>query len=121
MAAARILWKGVSITAAALAGNWLGGQIRSLLTGQEAQSLRFHFVNEQGKEISNFPVATKFYPAVGAAGIGKPRWLYALLGGVLAGVVIDDRYERCLWERMDKLSLMKASLTGQHQTSERER
>lgn len=77
MAAACFLWKGISITGATLAGNRLGSQIRTLLTGQEAQSLHFQYVNEQGKEFSNIPAATKFYPAVAppaGAGSDSQRW-----------------------------------------------
>ena len=68
----------------ALAGNWVGGMIRTSLTGEEAHSIRFRHITVQGQTITNTPVVTKFYPAVLAARLGKPRWLYALCDGVFA-------------------------------------
>ncbi|MFO8036693.1 MAG: hypothetical protein R6U57_08745 [Anaerolineales bacterium] len=100
----RLLIKICSVITAALAGNWLGGQIRTLWTGQEVQSIRFHYTNQEGKNVSNIPVATKFYPAAIGAGIGKPRWFFAFLAGVLAGALIDDTYERLFLETMGQLS-----------------
>ena len=78
----------------------MGGQVRFLVTGREAQTIRFRYTNAQGATISNLPVATKFYPALAAAWLGKPRWLFAFLGGVIAGALVDDRYERLLLERV---------------------
>jgi hypothetical protein len=82
--------------AAAITGNWVGGQIRHSLTGESVQTINFTFVTENGRKMSNFPVATKFYPALLFSLIGKPRWLFAFLGGVLTGGLVDDRYES-LW------------------------
>ena len=100
MVVLRFLLKVFYVIVAALAGNWVGGQVRIHLTGQEVQSIRFQYTNKQGKMISNIPVVTKFYPAVITAGIGRPHWRYAFLGGAVAGMLIDDRYERYLWERV---------------------
>lgn len=72
--------------------------MRYLLTGQSVHSIRSCYTNEQGVTISNVPVATKFYPAVIASWLGKPRWLYAFLGGILAGGLVDDHYKRLLVE-----------------------
>ena len=94
----RFLLNGCSVAAAALAGNWVGGQMRYLLTGQRVHSVRSCYTNEQGVTISNVPVATKFWPAVIASWLGKPRWLYAFFGGMLAGGLLDDRYEHLLLE-----------------------
>lgn len=99
-----LLIKICSVITAALAGNWLGGQIRSLWTGQEVQSIRFHYTNQEGKNVSNFPVATKFYPGVMGAAIGKPRWLYTFLAGILAGALVDDTYERHFLEKFGQLT-----------------
>ena len=96
----RFLLNGCSVVAAVLAGNWVGGRMCYLLTGQNTQSIRSSYTNEQGVTISSVPVATKFWPAVVASWLGKPRWLYAFLGGVLAGALVDDRYEHLLLERI---------------------
>ena len=96
----RFLLNGCSVFAAALVGNWVGGQMRYLLTGQRVHSVRASYTNEQGTTIYNVPVVTKFYPAVAASWLGRPRWLYAFLGGVFAGGLVDDRYEHLLLERI---------------------
>ena len=103
----RLLFELCSAIAAALAGNWVGGQLRSRVTGQSVQSIRFNYVNAQGQTISNVPVITKFYPAVLTACLGKPRWLYAFLGGVVTGGLIDDRYELFLWRRLGERLILK--------------
>ncbi|MCJ7738820.1 MAG: hypothetical protein MUQ10_16150 [Anaerolineae bacterium] len=98
MSVQRFVLKACSVVVAALAGNWVGGMIRTSLTGEEVQSVRFRHTTAQGQRITNTPVVTKFYPAVVAARLGKPRWLYAFCGGVLAGALIGDRYEHRLWD-----------------------
>jgi hypothetical protein len=90
----------IGIIIAALIGNWVGGQIRFLLTGEPVQTIRFELTTHKGREISNFPVITKFYPALLISLIGKPRWLYSFIGGILMGVVLDDRFETCFIERV---------------------
>jgi hypothetical protein len=87
----------VSVMVAALAGNWVGGQIRSGLMGQPVQSVRFQYTLADGRTVRNIPVVTKFYPALFGALLGKPRWLYAFLGGCAMGGLVSDRYERLLW------------------------
>ncbi len=98
MSVLRFLLKACSVVVAALAGNWVGGKMRASLTGEEVQSIRFRHTIAQGQTITNTPVVTKFYPAVLAARLGKPRWLYAFCGGVLAGALISDRYGHGLWD-----------------------
>ena len=99
----RILFNIVSVIGAALAGNWLGGEIRSLLTGESVQSIRFQHITPGGREISNIPVITKFYPALLFGLLGNPRWAYTLLGGMVTGWLIDDDYERLLWKQLEKI------------------
>jgi hypothetical protein len=84
MSVLQFLLKGCSVAVAAPAGNWVGGKIRTSLTGEEVQSIRFRHTTAQGQTITNTPVVTKFYPAVVAARLGKPRWLYAFCDGVFA-------------------------------------
>lgn len=86
--------------AGTLFGNWLGGQLRSLLTGKPVQSIHFKHTTESGLTIKNFPVNTKFYPGLLFSLLGKPRGLFALLGGTLAGLLVDDRYEELWLERV---------------------
>ncbi|MEA3441577.1 MAG: hypothetical protein U9R58_14990 [Chloroflexota bacterium] len=88
----------LTITMAALAGNWAGATIRTLITGKRVNSVHFEYTTSGGMSISSYPVITKFYPALFVSYLGKPRWLFAFLGGVLTGGLIDDRYEGYLWE-----------------------
>jgi len=92
---------------ATLAGNLLGGGVRSLLTGQQVQTIQFHYQSEGGREIKNIPVVTKFYPGLLFALIGRPRWVFTFIGGLLTGALVDDRFEHALWRWIDKLVLSK--------------
>ncbi len=60
----------------------------------------------------NVPVVTKFYPALVIGLLGKPRWLNAFLGGIVTGGLIDERYERLLWQRLEKASLLRKGIGG---------
>jgi len=98
----RILLNTLSVMACALAGNWLGGTLRWLVTGEPVQSLQFKYENSRGKTIRNIPVVTKFYPALLISLIGRPRWLFAFIGGILIGALVDDRIEGYLWKIIDE-------------------
>lgn len=83
---------------ATLVGNFVGSQIRSRLTGIPDQWLIYLYTDEHGATYKNIPVATKFYPALLMVMIGKPRWIYTFLGGVITGGCIGNDYERLLIE-----------------------
>ena len=112
MVVIRILLQIVSVPVAALAGNWLGGHVRATLTGQPVQSVRFRHTTADGRTIINIPVVTKFYPALVAGALGKPRWLYAFLGGVATGGLLDDRLETLVWDRVERIVLSSRDTTG---------
>lgn len=95
----RILSQVFSVFLSALAGNWIGGQIRSERTGEPVNTLMTEF-EISGKRYRNFPSVTRFYPAVLFAAMAKPRWLWALTGGVLTGWLVDERYEKALLSRV---------------------
>lgn len=99
----RMLAKPVSLIIAVLAGNLLGGAIRSNLTGEPVQSLRFRYTTPEGRTISNMPVVTKFYPALLIGLLRKPHRLRAFLGGVATGALVDDQLERLFWKRFEKV------------------
>ena len=100
MGVLRFVLKACSVVVAVLAGNWVGSKMRTSLTGEEVQSIRFRHTTAQGQTITNTPVLTKFYPAVVASRLGRPRWLYAFCGGVFAGALIGDRHEHRLWDKI---------------------
>ena len=104
----RMLAKPISLIIAVLAGNWLGGALRSRLTGEPVQSIRFRYTTPEGRTISNMPVVTKFYPALLIGLLRNPHALRAFLGGVATGALVDDRLERLLWERFEKVLLSSA-------------
>ena len=104
----RMLAKPISLIVAVLAGNWLGGAIRSSLTGESVQSIQFRHTLADGRKISNIPVVTKFYPALFIGVLRNPHALRAFLGGVATGALVDDRLERLLWERFEKVLLSSA-------------
>ena len=95
-------WVGnlLAVPVAALAGNWLGGQLRYYLTGVRLQTIQFRYTTRKGRELANAPVATKFYPGVFFGLVGKPRWLFALIGGLLAGGLVPDHWEHYWLERV---------------------
>lgn len=86
-------YKALFVATSVLIGNWLGAQLRTGLTGQPTAGLHFRHITRNGLQMENYPVMTKFYPALLYSLTGKPRWLYGFLAGVFTGVVVDDSYE----------------------------
>jgi hypothetical protein len=106
-----MLVKPISIVSAVLAGNWLGGKLRSSLTGERVQSIQFQHTLADGRKISNIPVVTKFYPALFIGLLRKPHPLRAFLAGVATGALVDDRAELWLWERFEKVLLSQKGIS----------
>ena len=94
----RFLFGFLAIPAAALAGNRVGGQIRFKLTGERVATIHYEHTTANGIHMDNYPVNTKFIPAMLIAFLGRPRWLFAFLGGILASLWIDDQYEAIFLE-----------------------
>ena len=90
----------LSVPAAALAGNWIGGLVRFRHTGETTATIHYVHTTAEGMRMDNYPVNTKFIPALLFALLGRPRWLFALFGGILASLWIDDRYEAIFLERV---------------------
>jgi hypothetical protein len=99
MGVLRFLTQGLALVVSALVGNWVGEQFRVQTTGQRGHQLRFSYTNTQGDiVIAANPLVTNLGPALLFAFMGRPRWMYAFLGGVLASALLDDRYEDRFWE-----------------------
>jgi hypothetical protein len=96
----RFLFGFLALPAAALVGNWVGGQIRFKLTGESVATIHYVYTTASGMHVDNYPVNTKFIPALLIAYLGRPRWLFAFLGGILASLWIDDQYEAIFLERV---------------------
>ena len=90
----------LTVPVATLLGNWVGGLLRFLLTGEEVQSIQFRYTSQKGRQMVNSPVATKFFPGLLLAFLGKPRWLSAFLGGLLTGSLVPDYLESLWLERV---------------------
>jgi hypothetical protein len=90
----------LAVPAAALAGNWFGGQIYLKFTGRKIATIHYEHITDSGMHMDNYPVNTKFAPALLFALFGRPRWLFAFMGGILASLWIDDQYEAIFLERV---------------------
>ncbi|MEJ2759625.1 MAG: hypothetical protein P8046_14185 [Anaerolineales bacterium] len=98
----------ITISAAALLGNWVGGQLRYLLTGEKVQAVSFVHTTPAYGKVRNIPVATKFFPALLFALAGKPHALLAFLGGIWAGALVPDAWEAAWLERVLEPALFGA-------------
>lgn len=92
----------VSISAAALAGNWIGAQVHYIFTGQPTYAIQSEYTASSGLKLRNMPVITKFYPALLLTVFGKPRWFFGFLGGLLTGILVDDQLEDMILERISQ-------------------
>jgi hypothetical protein len=90
----------LAVPLAAVVGNWIGGKIRFRLTGESIASIHYVYTTANGLHMDNYPVNTKFFPALLFSIIGRPRWLFAFLGGILASLWVDDKYEAFFLERI---------------------
>lgn len=90
----------ISTSLAVIAGNWFGGLIRYILTGEKVHSIQFKYTTAKGREMTNSPVATKFFPGLFFAFLGKPRWFFAFIGGTLTGSLVPDVLEALWLERV---------------------
>ncbi|MCA9969756.1 MAG: hypothetical protein KC425_06055 [Anaerolineales bacterium] len=89
----RFVWQALLAAAAALAGNWLGSRLRAQVTGEAEPAFQVR-VEVDGMTAVNVPIMTRFYPALLAALLGKPRWLAAFVAGALTGALVSTEVER---------------------------
>lgn len=109
----------ITISASALLGNWIGGQLHYLVTGEKVQTLSFVHTTPSHVKIRNFPVATKFFPALLVAMFGKPRALLAFLGGVWTGGLVPDGWEAVWLERVLGPALFGSPNEGQTRSAKK--
>ena len=95
----RFIFRTMTTLLAALAGNWAGDRLRDQVTGQNGHQLRSVHTTEQGDAIVALdPLLSNLMPALIMGSMGRPRWLYTFVGGVLASVFLGDRYEEQFME-----------------------
>ena len=95
----RFILKAITTLLAALAGNWTGDRLRGQVRGRNRHQLRLVHTNEQGDSIVAInPLLSNLMPALLLGSVGRPRWLYTFVGGVLASIFLGDRYEEQFME-----------------------
>ncbi len=92
-----------SVLVAALVGNWVGERLREFYTGQSGHALTVVRTDDKGEmTVAANIIVTNYVPGLLAACIGKPRWLWAFIGGALASGLLGDRYEGCVTEWLEQ-------------------
>jgi hypothetical protein len=88
------------VAGAALAGNWLGDNLRAVTTGDSAHQLSLVHADPDGHTVVGLNVAlTNFVPALLLALLaGRPRTLYAFVSGAVISALVGDGYERAAGE-----------------------
>jgi hypothetical protein len=88
------------VAGAALAGNWLGDNLRAATTGDSAHQLGLIHAASNGQTVVGLNVAlTNFVPALLMALLaGRPRTLYAFVSGAVISALVGDGYERAAGE-----------------------
>jgi len=82
---------------AAIAGNWLGGQIRMVVSEEPVEPEVLVKRDEEGHLSVNVrTIEASILPAILAAFIGKPRWLFAFLGGLIYSGLFDKDSQKLL-------------------------
>jgi hypothetical protein len=85
------------VALAALAGNWVGDNLRAA-SGAPAHRLSLTHMTSDGQLAFGLNVAlTNFVPALLLALLaGKPRSLYAFVSGAIISALVGDSYEQAL-------------------------
>jgi hypothetical protein len=91
----RLLVTLISVPSAALVGNWIGDQARTLITGAPGHRFRFVHENDHGETVIALnPAFTNLVPALFVGLVSRPRWLGAFLAGLISSGLIGARNER---------------------------
>jgi hypothetical protein len=101
----RVLFSFIAVLAAGVLGNWVGDRVRES-TGETEPIYKTALNNpkEDGEiVIAVAPVWSHLLPAVLFSVTGRPRWMSAFVGGVLASLLIADRYEHETRQRIDEV------------------
>ena len=86
------------VAGAALAGNWVGDNVRTMTTGGPERPLSLMHTTADGRTVVGFNVVlTNFLPALVLALLaGKPRSLFAFISGAVISALVGDSYEQAL-------------------------
>lgn len=89
----RPIVQAVAVTAGALAGNWVGAWLHRATTGRPAHGIVYRHDDLAGRKVKSIPMSTTFYPALLSAALGRPRWAFSFLGGLVVSLVLGDALE----------------------------
>ncbi len=93
----RFLGTVASVILAAIAGNLLGAQIRLMVSEELVEPEGLVKRDEEGQLSVNLQtIEASILPAILAAFIGKPRWLFAFLGGLIYSGLFDKDSQKLL-------------------------
>jgi hypothetical protein len=101
----RVLFSFVAVLAAGVLGNWVGDRVRE--SSGETEPIYKTTINQPREDgelvLAVAPVWSHLLPAVLFSITGRPRWMSAFVGGVLASIFIADRYEADARQKVDEL------------------
>lgn len=94
----------LGIAVAAIAGNWLGSQVRAFVDNEPSPQFDLIVTSESGERVVNVGfLRENSLPAIMASFIGKPRWLYAFIGGVVYSGFFDEESKKLLASSVRRL------------------
>ncbi|MDX1662766.1 MAG: hypothetical protein R3272_03165 [Candidatus Promineifilaceae bacterium] len=104
----RLLLSLVAVPLSALAGNLVGDRLRARFLNEPVHQWRLvHETREGQKVIGLNPRPTTFVPALLAALVGRPGWLFAFLGGLAASFLFGNTLERPFWALVDRQLVLR--------------
>lgn len=87
----------LGIVIGAIAGNWLGRQLKAFVDNEPAPEFDLFLASDSGERIINVGfLRENLLPAVMASFVGKPRWLFAFIGGVIYSGFFDEESRKLL-------------------------
>jgi len=94
MSITRFAFRIIVVLGAAIAGNYVGDQMRARATGEKGH--QFQVTHKAGEDtvVALNPNLTNVGPAVLAGLVLQPHVIWAFLGGVLASGLLGEKYEK---------------------------
>lgn len=86
------------LAGAALAGNWIGGQVRAKATGAQPKPVGLAQTSSDGRTMITLNLTlTNFIPALLLGMLaGRPKSVYAFISGAVISALVGDAYESSL-------------------------
>ncbi len=86
------------LAGAALAGNWVGSQVRAKATGEQSKPVGLMQTSSDGRTMIGINMTlTNFIPALLLGMLaGRPKSVYAFISGAVISALVGDAYESSL-------------------------